>query len=190
MPSRMSSRNESGSRSRSRVGRMVGRGGAGNFQPELDGQHADAIMAEDDLEARRARAEAVRGREREAPHSTGRGGAGNLTIIPEPTPEAILTHGAHVGESTGRGGRGNILHHGRSASREPMSPGSDVSTGIPTLDRNGGEMIGSRSVDARGGARSSSRGPASSRERSVEGFLNRIAHPFAPRGGKERTIVE
>jgi hypothetical protein len=177
---------ESGSRSRSRVGRMVGRGGAGNFKLDTEGHTSDATMAQDDIEARRAIAEASRGREREAPHSTGRGGAANITSLPSPAPEPFLAHGAHAGESTGRGGAGNILRGARSGSRDPTSPGAEVSTGIPILERDA-DAVGARAVDARGEARSSSRGPTSSRERSVERFLNKITHPFAPH---QRTIVE
>jgi len=44
-----------------------------------------------------------------ASHSTGRGGAANLTTVPEP----VLEHHTHPHqeyESTGRGGAGNIVH--------------------------------------------------------------------------------
>jgi hypothetical protein len=169
---------------------MVGRGGAGNFSKDVDGQVADASMDEEDIEARRAHAEAARGRERDAPHSTGRGGAANFTTSESPAPEAVLMHQDHVGESSGRGGAGNIFRGGRRPSAGPRSPSAEFSTGIPTLDRDG-QAIGSRAVDSRGGARSSSRETGrGSREHSVEKLWGRITHPFNSKAGKEQTIDE
>jgi hypothetical protein len=42
-------------------------------------------------------------------HSTGRGGAANLTVSSEP-PVEHHEHHSHGFESTGRGGAGNIVH--------------------------------------------------------------------------------
>jgi hypothetical protein len=169
---------------------MTGRGGAGNFNQEVDQETADASMEADDIEARRIRAEAARGREREVAHSTGRGGAANITSLPSPGPEPILTHTSHAGESTGRGGAGNILRNARSPSSGPRSPSMEVSTGIRSIAYDE-DTVGSRAVDARGGGRSSSRGPGRSSERtSAEAVWGRITHPFGSRSGKETTIVE
>jgi hypothetical protein len=107
-----------------------------------------------ELEDERERAEAARGRA--GLHSTGRGGAANLTSLPSPNNEQpVVRHGA--AESTGRGGAGNIL--------TPFTRGRAKEVAA----EDGRTADGSRSRE---------------RESSVEGLWNRIKHPLSPRGGR------
>ncbi|KAF8317077.1 hypothetical protein DL93DRAFT_2095841 [Clavulina sp. PMI_390] len=88
-----------------------GRGGRGNIHH--DGQHTQHELEKLDEDERVA----AGGLESGQMHSTGRGGAGNLTNNPDPdashpTAEAPLEEGVH---STGKGGYGNITHNKEAA---------------------------------------------------------------------------
>jgi len=103
--------NISGSRSRSRGPAAAifatGRGGAGNI---VSGDGLEVELRDEEERKKLSRAG-----HNEGFHSTGRGGAANLTLAHEPAIER-QAHAHHEFESTGRGGAGNIVSD-RSRSR-------------------------------------------------------------------------
>lgn len=150
------------SRSRARGLHSTGRGGAGNLMPGEAPYTNEAAIEEEEAERRaeledeRERAEAARGRA--GLHSTGRGGAANLTSLPAPSNEQPVLHHTHgAAESTGRGGAGNILtSFSRGRAKEVAAEDGRVADGSRSRER----------------------------ESSTDGFWSRIKHPLTPRGGR------
>lgn len=82
-----------------------GRGGYGNYSMD----HPDALAAlEEEREGREKRVEG-------GYHSSGRGGAGNITDAQDPVPDlernAAPIYDTNAYRSTGRGGAGNLYHN-------------------------------------------------------------------------------